>query len=213
MNSSVRPFVDPTHKRPFRAIRAIGIAALVGLLGLAPGCSDDSGDSMSRPEAKPTPIAAEAPTPASGKSTTPDDLPLALVLALSAFAEREPGATGMPVPLPAELEFIVRRDGEWVNTTLTDPDSNVFHKALAYTTPDGSMALLTGAGSKAMVKLWKKEGGAFVSQTLWEKDFGGRFSRIRDIEVRDVDAVHVQYDFQRFNFSVICDGNVEILRR
>jgi hypothetical protein len=188
MNSSVGPFGYTAHERPLRVFRVIGIAVLTGLLGLAAGCGDDSGDSKSRPESKAAPTAAKAPAPASSKPTTPDDLPLALVLGLSAFAEREPGATGLPVPLPAELEFIVRRDGEWVKTTLTDPDSNVFHKALAYTTPDGSMALLTGAGSKAMVKLWKKEGGEFVSQTLWEKDFGGRFSRIRDIEVGDIDG-------------------------
>jgi hypothetical protein len=50
------------------------------------------------------------------------------------------------------------------------------------------MALLTGGGSKAIIKLWKKEAGELVAQTLWEKDFGGRFSRIRDIEVGDIDG-------------------------
>ena len=94
----------------------------------------------------------------------------------------------MPVPLAAELEFIARRGGEWVKTTLTDSDSNVFHKALVYEKPDGTLALLTGGGSKAIVKLWTKQDGQLVSQTLWEKDFGGRFSRIRDIEVGDIDG-------------------------
>ncbi len=188
MNSPTGPFGYPVDERLRRAFPVIGFAVLACLFGLAAGCGDDSGGSKSQPEAKPAATASKAATAAPSKSTTPDDLPLALVLGLSAFAEREPGATGLPVPLPAELEFIVRRDGEWVKTTLTDPDSNVFHKALAYTTPDGSVALLTGAGSKAMVKLWRKEAGKFVSETLWEKDFGGRFSRIRDIEVGDIDG-------------------------
>jgi hypothetical protein len=157
---------------------------LVGL-GLVIGCGDDRRD---EPAAKQAEAPAPAPEPEVRTPTTPDDLPRALVLALSAFPARKPGDTGPPVPLPAELAFIARKGGEWVKTTLVDPDSNVFHKALAYETPDGETALLTGAGSKAMVKLWTKQDGKLVARTLWEKDFGGRFSRIRDIEVGDVDG-------------------------
>ncbi len=36
-----------------------------------------------------------------------------------------------------------------------------------------------------MVKLWKPDG---TSTTLWEKDFGGKFSRMRDLEVADVNG-------------------------
>ena len=110
------------------------------------------------------------------------------MLGLSVFPEAKPGDSGPPVPLPAELEFLVRRGGEWVVTKLTDDQSNVFHKAMAYETPSGETALLTGAGEKAMLRLWTKEKGEFVPQTLWEKDFGGRFSRMRDIEVGDIDG-------------------------
>ncbi len=175
--------------------RSRGLGALVLFAGLAwitTGCGDEDGGSGTKQANSASGAAstsAEATVrPASAKPATPDDLPRALVLALSAFAAREPGAEGMPVPLPAELEFVVRRGGEWVVTKMTDPDSNVFHKAMAYETPDGSLALLTGGGSKAIVKLWKKEGGRLVSRTLWEKDFGGRFSRIRDMEVGDIDG-------------------------
>ena len=169
-----------------------GVRVGAGVLGTARlmiACGDEGGDSRPKTPAAPAASAPQSPPPTTAtKSALPDDLPLALVSGLSAFAAREPGAEGMPVPLPAELEFVVRRGGEWVVTTMTDPDSNVFHKAMAYETPDGSTALLTGGGSKAMVKLWKKEGGRLVSQTLWEKDFGGRFSRIRDMEVGDIDG-------------------------
>lgn len=188
MNSPVGPLVRTAREHPTPLLRVFGFAVLLCQLGLAVGCGDVEGDPTNPSEASSAETAVAAVKPAAGKPTMPDDLPLALVLGLSAFAEREPGETGMPVPLPAELEFIARRGGKWVKTTLIDSDSNVFHKALVYETPDGSMALLTGAGSKAMIKLWKKEQGQLVSQTLWEKDFGGRFSRIRDIEIGDIDG-------------------------
>ena len=188
MSSQTGPFDCRAQKFAISRRGPFGRVALLGLLALAVGCGEDAGGSKNSAEVKTVETAAKAIKPAFVKPSTPDDLDLALVLGLSAFAESEPGATGLPVPLAAELEFITRRGGEWVKTTLTDSDSNVFHKAMAYTMPDGSMALLTGGGSRAMLKLWKKEQGQLVAQTLWEKDFGGRFSRIRDIEVGDIDG-------------------------
>jgi len=37
-----------------------------------------------------------------------------------------------------------------------------------------------------MLKLWKKNGDGYESETIWQKDFGGKFSRMRDIEVGDL---------------------------
>jgi len=183
MNLSIGPLAPSAGATSFAKSQGPAVLAwaLCGFLGFAVGCGEAEQDAAKPAETAAAPVVK----PLISEPTTPDDLPLALVRGLSAFAEREPDATGMPVPLAAELEFNVRRGGEWVQTNLTDPDSNVFHKALAYETPDGSMGLLTGGGTKAMIKLWKKEDGQLVSQTLWEKDFGGRFSRIRDIEVGD----------------------------
>lgn len=173
----------------------VGARALVLALALAAlviGCSDE-GDRAAAPAAGGAAAGASATPGAEGGAAIgvpalPDDLPNALVLALSAFDARKPGDEGPPVPLPAELEFITRRGGKWVTTRMTDPESNVFHKALAYTTPDGESVLLTGGGTKALLKLWRKQDGKLVAQTIWEKDFGGRFSRMRDIEVGDVDG-------------------------
>ena len=175
------------HLIPRQLVLGLGLASLA--LGL--GCGDGGGDSASSPAVTPAPAAAQPAAEApqtSKKKTMPDDLEIGLVLGLSAFPESTPGDTSAPTPLPAELEFIVRRGGEWVVTRMTDPASNVFHKALTYETPDGETALLTGGGEKALLKLWKLEGGKLVSQTLWEKNFGGRFSRMRDIEVGDIDG-------------------------
>jgi hypothetical protein len=186
MNSSDCRFANPMDGRSKRVLRALGLAILFCTSVLiSTGCGDEDAATESAPAPAASTTQVERPI---GKPTTPDDLPLALVLGLSAFAERQPGEEGMPVPLPAELEFIARRGGEWVKTTMTDADSNVFHKALAYETPDGKTALLTGGGTRAIVKLWTKQDGAFKSQILWERDFGGRFSRIRDIEVGDIDG-------------------------
>lgn len=180
----------PSSRQPGRAARTLGGSALVLALVVGPlGCGRD--------ESKPAPSGAEAAAPAAPAAgepaaahspTLPDDLPKALVLALSAFDARKPGDEGPPVPLPAELEFIVRRGGQWITTRMTDPDSNVFHKALAYTTPSGETALLTGGGTKALLKLWRPRDGKLEAETIWEKDFGGKFSRMRDIEIGDVDG-------------------------
>jgi len=183
--SSAHPLAKPAvGPRP-------GIGVLLGTIALCLllGCGESEGTDGSAGTAASAPE-QPAPAPKASKSTPtlPDDLELGLVLGLSAFPEAKPGDSGPPVPLPAELEFIVRRGGEWVKTSLIDPDSNVFHKAMAYETPDGEIALLTGAGEKALLKLWTKQDGKLVSQTLWEKDFGGRFSRMRDLEVGDIDG-------------------------
>jgi len=113
-------------------------------------------------------------------------LPGALVLALAQFPPREPGAKGMPKPLPATLEFLTRKGGEWRVTSLEDLESNVFHKAMLYSDATGKQRLLTAAGSIATLKLWSREGEGFNSETLWKKDFGGKFSRMRDVEVGDL---------------------------
>nr|MCS5636699.1 VCBS repeat-containing protein [Myxococcota bacterium] len=116
-------------------------------------------------------------------STVPADLPQALVLGLAQFP---PLGKGPPKPLPATMTFLVRRGGEWRVSEIEDVDSDVFHKVLAYRTPDGEQHLLSGGGTKAMLKLWRKTPQGHVAETLWEKDFGGRFSRMRDIEVGDL---------------------------
>jgi len=162
------------------------------LATLITGCSDDASKtagSASDPNAPSSPAAGAATTPRVEAPVLADDLPNALVLGLSAFDARKPGDEGPPVPLPAELEFVARRGGKWVTTRMIDPESNVFHKALAYTTPSGESVLLTGGGTKALLKLWRKQQDEkLVAETIWEKDFGGKFSRMRDIEVGDVDG-------------------------
>jgi len=90
---------------------------------------------------------------------------------------------GAPRPLPARLGILTQTADGWTHRYIEDPDSNVFHKAMAYAPEGGASAVLTLGGTAAMVKLWGADGEA---TTLWEEDFGGAFSRMRDAEVGDI---------------------------
>jgi len=113
-------------------------------------------------------------------------LPNGLLVALSQF-EVGPDGKVLPKPGPALLEMLTLRDGVWQLAKLEDPESNVFHKALVYTPPGREPRILTLGGSGAFLKLWQRgsEGG-WLAETLWEADFGGKFSRMRDAEVADL---------------------------
>jgi hypothetical protein len=99
-----------------------------------------------------------------------------LVLAAAVLGKNDDGS---PKPLPARAGILTRTGSEWRYRFFEDEESNVFHKVLPY----GDEGLLTLGGSKAAVKLWRPDGTA---ETLWEADFGGKFSRMRDAEVGDI---------------------------
>ncbi len=149
--------------------------ALVAALAV---CACGSGEPAA-PAAVPEPAPASAPAPAAPTA----DLGRGLVLALAQFPKQD----GKPVPGAARLEFLRYRDGRWQMSVLEDPESNVFHKALVYETAQGPR-LLSLAGSAAIVKLWEKTPQGLVAKSLWQKDFGGKFSRMRDAEVGDIEG-------------------------
>jgi hypothetical protein len=152
-----------------RLVRSLRIG-IVALLATACGQEESAPAPPAAPAAEPTPAAAAVPA-------TPADLPSGLVLALAQFTEKD----GKPVPGAARLEFLYREGGSWKTSALEDPESNVFHKALVYR--DG---LLTLGGSAAIVKLWTKGDSGLAPKRLWQKDFGGKFSRMRDAEIADL---------------------------
>jgi len=104
----------------------------------------------------------------------------ALLLAFAVLDEREDGS---PEPLPARLGILRPEAEKWSYRWVEDPESNVFHKVMAYSSSSGSTGVLTFGGTKAAVKLWRVDGSR---DTLWEDDFGGSFSRMRDAEVGDI---------------------------
>jgi hypothetical protein len=101
-----------------------------------------------------------------------------LLLALATFTQ---GPNG-PTPDPARLGILRPGASVWTYDTLEDPDSNVFHKAMVLDANFGK-GILTAGGTAAVLKLWSSRAEA---DRLWEVDFGGTFSRFRDIEVADV---------------------------
>jgi hypothetical protein len=115
------------------------------------------------------------------KAPVADSLPNGLLLSLAVL---ESGPSG-PVPQPAQLGILTHDGSGWSYRFIEDEDSNVFHKGMVYTPATGKSGILTAGGTKAMVKLWDPSGN---QETLWEKDFGGKFSRMRDLEVADINA-------------------------
>jgi hypothetical protein len=101
---------------------------------------------------------------------------------LLALAVLESGPSG-PVPQPAQLGILTNDGTAWHHRTISDEDSNVFHKAMVYEPRPGEAGVLTAAGTAAMLKLWRT--GA-DPELLWQKDFGGKFSRMRDVEAADL---------------------------
>jgi len=163
--------------------------ACVLALGAALACGGEQSPTPAAAQpAKPAPqAAAEPPPPAvAAAPATPDSLPNGIVLALAQFVTKkdEEGKDSM-VPGPARAEFLFRRDGQWQTRALEDPDSNVFHKVMVYD-PGSGPRLLTLGGSEAIVRTWQPSGGKLVPTDLWRRDFGGKWSRMRDAEVGDL---------------------------
>lgn len=90
---------------------------------------------------------------------------------------------GTPHPGPARLDIWRETNGKWSYTRLEDADSNVFHKAMPW-----NGGILTIGAQKAMLKKWYFADGSWQADTLWQKSWGGRFDRLRDIEIGDVDG-------------------------
>ncbi len=107
-------------------------------------------------------------------------LPNGILVAL-AVVDRD--VDGEVLLLPARLGILTFERGSWRYRFIEDADSNVFHKAMAYVDTAGEGGVLTMGGTRAMVKLWLPTG---ESEVVWQADFGGKFSRMRDAEVGDV---------------------------
>lgn len=160
------------------------LAASLGLsLALACGSSEEAPAPEPPPAAaaKPAEPAAAPPSAAAlpAAPPAPSELPRGLLLALSTFSKTPDGK-----PLPrSELVILTRRGAVWRAESLTDPDSNVFHKAMVYAPPGAPPGILTLGGTRAILKLWRRGEEGLEDEVLWEADFGGKWSRMRDAEV------------------------------
>ncbi len=127
-----------------------------------------------------------ATKPANTAPSTAASYNKVLLVALSQFAVEADGRISAK-PTAARLEVWGKQKGTWqAQAAIEDAQSNVFHKALIYPNTKQPAGILTLGGMQAMLKLWKHEAGQWKAQTLWQKDFGGKFNRMRDAEVADL---------------------------
>ena len=122
-------------------------------------------------EPKPEPTEAPAPTgPPEG------DLP-GLILVQARFEK----VGGRPKPKPATM-WLFRTDGkEWYDELIEDPGSNVFHKGVLW-----RGGILTIGAMEARLTHWTRSDDGWDSKVLWKQSWGGKFDRLRDIELADV---------------------------
>ncbi len=92
-------------------------------------------------------------------------------------------AQGRPNPGPARLDIWRPGPAGWTRTRVEDSDSNVFHKALFY-----KAGILTIGAERAILKHWTSKDGQWHDTRLWEQSWGGKFDRLRDAEMGDVDG-------------------------
>ncbi|UCF35743.1 MAG: VCBS repeat-containing protein [Acidobacteriota bacterium] len=103
-----------------------------------------------------------------------------LVLALAVLGKNDDGS---PLPLPAQMGILTPDGDQWDYRVIDDPESNAFHKVMAYHPAGGRGGLLSFGGTAAVVKLWAPDSSP---KKLWQEDFGGKFSRMRDAEIGDI---------------------------
>jgi hypothetical protein len=161
------------------AVAALGLAtALVACGDEEPQAPAEAPKEAKAPEAPKDPNAPPVPTvqPLEG------DARPALLLAQAWFYT---DAKGMPNPGPARLDIWRETEGTWGYTRVEDPDSNVFHKAVPY-----KGGVLTIGAEGAHFKHWTFADGAWSQKTIWfkEEGWGGKFNRLRDLEIGDVDG-------------------------
>lgn len=98
-----------------------------------------------------------------------------------------PDGKSSPKPGPAKLVIIRKTDSGWQEVVLEDPMSNVFHKALPYQADGEEPGILTIGANQAALKIWRYTAGEGWQETmLWNPVFGGKWDRLRDIEIGDV---------------------------
>jgi hypothetical protein len=132
-----------------------------------------------RAKPSPAPRAAGQPPAAVQERISGGPYP-AIVLAQAWFWK---DVQGKQRPGPARLQIWRDTPTGWQASRLEDADSNVFHKAIQR---DGS--LITIGAEKAMLKRWTLAGGEWKGEMLWTREWGGKFNRLRDIEIGDVNG-------------------------
>jgi len=136
------------------------------------------------------PVAVEAPKPPPVVPNTPGpEFPseTTLLAAQARFSWDMVDGKRVVKPGPARLVMLSPGEPAWRISLLEDIESNVFHKAICVGTAQGPRVLTLG-GTEALLKLWHVEAGHWQAETLWNPHFGGKYDRLRDVEIGDVNG-------------------------
>ena len=150
--------------------------ALIALLGLL-ACDGSEG-----PTETPIPDKVPEVTAPEAEQEPLEGGPFPTLLLTQAWFWKD--AQNKPKPGPARLELWRQTPDGWRATRLEDSDSNVFHKAIQLA--DGS--IITIGAEEAHLKKWTFADGAWQDESLWHQTWEGKFNRLRDLEIGDVDG-------------------------
>jgi hypothetical protein len=173
-----------------------GLLSVLSMGGLVTGCGDDTAPTASKKKAERGKVkkgdkaargdkGAKSDAGKGAKSAGqtqkagPKEPVPSLLVVQAQFTKKD----GRPKPLPAKMVLFRYSEGEYFREELEDPDSNVFHKAMAF-----DNGILTIGAMGALLKHWTRDGDGWKAETLWERSWGGRFDRLRDLEIGDVNG-------------------------
>lgn len=182
----------------------LSVASVILAAAFYVGCSEDKPVVAAPPPVTP-PV---APASAVQEPLVGGPYPTLLVVQ----AQFVNGPDGKPKPGPALLTLWRKAPEGWQTVKLEDPDSNVFHKALAY---EGG--ILTIGAEKAWLKDWRWADGKWSAAGLWNPKWDGKFNRIRDIEIGDVDGdgapemVMATHDSGVIGVAKLVDGKAQVV--
>ncbi len=188
-----------------RPLAILGASA-VGLAALLFACSGDEPAAPPAPApvvppVEPPPVAVQEPLVGGPYPT--------LLLAQAQFVK---GANGKPKPGPALLTMWRETPDGWKTVKVEDTSSNVFHKALPY---EGG--ILTIGAEKAWLKDWRFADGKWTAAELWNPKWDGKFNRIRDLEIGDVNGdgapemVMASHDSGVIGVATVVNGKAEVV--
>ena len=178
-----------THTLPCRSGRLPVVLTAVLLVTplLLEGCSGEKATGDKKPAATATEKPAWSKPPARD-TLTGGPHPTLLVTQAQFEKRRDAGGKLRMIPGPAKLLLLRSTPEGWRTVTVEDPESNVFHKALPYDLDGKGTGILTIGAMKAALKFWRGSAEGWTEETLWATAFGGKWDRLRDMEIGDVNG-------------------------
>jgi len=124
-----------------------------------------------------------------GKPSPPTPNCPTLLIAQAQFrAVSGPDGKTKQQPGPAVLILKQKTSAGWQEIVIEDPESNVFHKAILFPEDAAPMQILTIGAMDAALKKWLFKDNGWQQKFLWHPVFGGKWNRLRDMEIGDVNG-------------------------